>query len=607
MTKAKEEPKIPEELKQRFEQLKIKLEKFKKNVLSKFNEYVVGISLMPPADLEKEKKLVKENENRELSKEEESRLKNTINVLVLVDDADTKKMSQEELSSKLGSIVEKFATEIDKDFKVQTMLLSELRELCFDGKYEAIQQIAMSAPIHDPKDLIAALRISEVHKNMTLKKFEKYIVSYVAAGSLFRGEKSNDIDVYVVVDDTDVKRMPRLELKDKLGGIIRSMGFEASMITGVKKQFHIQVYILTDFWDSLKDAHPVIFTLLRDGVPLYDRGVFTPWKLLLKMGRIRPSPEAIDMQMSIGARLLERVNQKMLGIVGEDLFYALLNPAQAALMLYGVSPPTPKETVTLMGEIFVKKEKMLEQKYVNILEKIRNYYKDIEHGKTKEIKGADIDKLVNEAKDYLTRIEKLFGQIEKKRGTEDIIEVHDACMNLVREILNSENIEAKGDVVKAFKKFAESKGIPANYAKVVGEIMQAKKDYLDKKLSRQEAEKVKRDVRVFIKTMGEYLQRLKGDDLDRSRVRIRYGEKYAEIFLLDNVAFIVHDIDAKEKEVSKANINADGGLSEVKKSSLEDMQRHLQDNKIPERIFIKEKLIDDLKKIFGKNVEIMVG
>src|SRR3989344_8746225 len=101
MTKAKEEPKIPEELKQKFDQLKIKLEKFKKNVLSKFNEYVVGISLMPPADLEKEKRLVKENENRELSKEEESKLKNTINVLVLVDDADTKKMIQEELSSKL--------------------------------------------------------------------------------------------------------------------------------------------------------------------------------------------------------------------------------------------------------------------------------------------------------------------------------------------------------------------------------------------------------------------------------------------------------------------------------------------------------------------------
>ena len=325
------------------------------------------------------------------------------------------------------------------------------------------------------------------------------------------------------------------------------------------------------------------------------------------MGRISPSPEPIDKQMSIGARLLERVNQKMLGIVGEDLFYALLNPAQAALMLYGVSPHTPKETVTLMEDIFVKKEKMLEQKYVNILEKIRKYYKDIEHGKTKEIKGVDIDKLVAEAKDYLKRIEKLFGQIEKKRGTEDIIEVHDSCMNLVREILNSENIEAKGDVIKAFKKFAESKGIPGNYAKIAEEIVRAKKDYLDKKLSRQEAEKVKRDVRVFIKTMGEYLQRLKGADLDRSRVRIRYGEKYAEIFLLDSVAFIVHDIDAKDKDVSKANINDDGGLSEVKKSSLEDMQRHLQDNKIPERIFIKEKLIDDLKKIFGKNVEIMIG
>ncbi len=607
MTKAKEEANIPEDLKKKFEQLKTKLDKFKKEVLGKFNEYVVGIALMPPVDIEREKKIVKEAENRELGKEEEAKLKETINLLVLIDDSDSKKMSKDELATKLNTIIDKTASEIDKNLKASIMLLSELRELCFDGKYEGVQQIAMSAPIHDPKDLIAALRIAEVHKNMVLKKFEKYITSYVAAGSLFRGEKSNDIDVYVVVDDTDVKRMPRLELKDKLGGIIRSMGFEASMITGVKKQFHIQVYILTDFWDSLKDAHPVIFTLLRDGVPLYDRGVFTPWKLLLTMGRIRPSPEAIDMQMSVGSRLLERIGQKLLGIVGEDLFYALLNPAQAALMLYGVNPPTPKETVALMEEIFVKKEKMLEQKYVNILEKVRKYYKDIEHGKVKEIKGADVDKLVNEAKDYLARIDKLFSQIEKKRGAEDIIEVHDACMNIVKEVMKSEDVEVKGDTVKAFKKFCDKNKVPSSYANVLDEIAKAKKDYLAKKLSRQEAEKVKRDARLFIKTMGEYLQRLKRVELERSRIRVKYGEKYAEIFLLGDIAFIIHDIDAKDKEVSKANLGQDGRMTEIKKSNLEDMQRHLQDSKIPDSIFVKEQLFEDLKKLFGKDVEIMIS
>ena len=96
------------------------------------------------------------------------------------------------------------------------------------------------------------------------------------------------------------------------------MGHEASQITGVKKQFHIQTYILTDYWEGLKEANPVFYTLLRDGVPLYDRGIFMPWKQLLKMGKIKPSPEAIDMYMSSGEQMLDRVKFKLRDIGTED-------------------------------------------------------------------------------------------------------------------------------------------------------------------------------------------------------------------------------------------------------------------------------------------------
>ena len=238
---------------------------------------------------------------------------------------------------------------------------------------------------------------------------------------MFRGEKSNDIDIYIVIDDTDVKKMPRAELKDKLRAIIIGMGFDAARITGVKKQFHVQTYILTDFWDSVKDANPVIYTFLRDGVPLYDRGVFMPWKLLLQMGRIKPSPEAIDMSMDIGEKLIQRAKQKLLSILGEDLYYAVLNPAQAALMLYGLPPATPKETIQLLDDIFVKKEKMLEKKYVDILEKIRKAYKEVEHGKVTSITGKEIDDLLNSADDYLKRVKELFKQIEEKAEKEGIL------------------------------------------------------------------------------------------------------------------------------------------------------------------------------------------
>src|SRR3989344_372393 len=189
------QPKIPDDLKKKFEQLKIKLEKFKKSLLKEFSDYILGISLLPPKQDDK----------------------TSINVLVLIDDSDTKKMSKFELRDKISKAVEKIATEIDKNLKPEPMLLAELRENCFDGKSEILQLIAMSAPIYDPKEMLAAIKIAEVHKTMVLKKFDKYIMSYVAAGSLFRGDKkANDIDVFVIVDDTDVKRMSRYELKDKL-------------------------------------------------------------------------------------------------------------------------------------------------------------------------------------------------------------------------------------------------------------------------------------------------------------------------------------------------------------------------------------------------------
>ena len=148
--------------------------------------------------------------------------------------------------------------------------------------------------------MLAAIKIAEVHKTMVLKKFEKYILSYVLAGSLTQGRATatSDIDVWIVIDDTDVKKMSRIELKDKLRGIIIGMGIEAGELTGIKNKLNIQVYILTDFWESLKEANPIIFTLLRDGVPFYDRGIFMPWKQLLRMGHIKPSREAIDFFIS---------------------------------------------------------------------------------------------------------------------------------------------------------------------------------------------------------------------------------------------------------------------------------------------------------------------
>lgn len=574
------DPKEFERIKKRIEEIRDKAETFKKDVLKKVSEYVLGIAILPP-----EKKGQKE-----------------VNIFVLIDDSDSKNMIPRELSEKLGAIISKSAEEIDKDLKSQTMLLSELKESCFDSKYEVLDMIAKSTLLYD-KGILSALKVAEIHKKMSIEKFEKYILSYVAVGSLFRGDSNpSDIDVYLVVDDTDVRRMSRFELRDKLSAIIRDLGTQASQLVGIKASFHIQTYILTDFWDSVKDAHPVIFTFLRDGVPLYDKGVFMPWKLLLKMGRIKPSPEAIDMQMSVGEYKLNVAKGKLLSVIGEDLYYAMLNPAQAALMLYGIPPTTPKETVNMMEEVFVKKEKLLDKKYVDILEKIRKYYKEIEHETLKEVTGKEIDNLLKDAKGYLEAVKKLFEKIGKRKEKEDLEEIYTVCVSVTKDALNvvKEKSTDSNLVSTVKRKLIDTGKLPKKILNTLKKVMKIKED----KLAKQEIEKVKREVRYYVKVITEFIQMSRGVELDRARIRIKIGDKFGEVLLLDDIVFIITD----EKKVSKAKLAKDGGFEEVNESSLEEMDKYLSKIKvIPERVFIKEKIFECLRRIFGKDIEILIN
>jgi len=588
------ESKLPKDAQKKLKAIKSKLDKFQKTVLKKFENYIIGIALLPPKKPEKDEKPSEQ-----------------INVLILVDDSDSKKMSKDELKTKLSSIIEEMAKGVDKNLTPQTIILSELWQSCYDAKYELLELIAMSAPVYDT-GMLSAIKIAEIHKSMVIKKFEKYIVSYVLAGSLVQGKSTpeSDIDVFIVVDDTDVKKMTRAELKDKLRAIIITMGMEAGEITGIKNKLNIQVYILTDFWDNIKEANPIIFTFLRDGVPFYDRGIFMPWKQLLKMGKIKPSGEAIDMYMNSGEQMLKHVKSKIRDLGMEDTFWAILTPSQAALMLYGVPPPTPKETPELMRHLFVKKEKMLEEKYVKILENNIQVRKDLEHGKEKELSGKDVDVLLNNAEKYLKRIKKLFSQIEKIREEESMLHVYDTVLTVIRDILKLEGIEKASDseIVKIFENEVISKGkIPAKFLRILHSIMKAKKDYDNKKLTKAEVEKVKKSSQEFIRFMVEYIQRKRGMEIEKTKVRVKYGDKYGEVLLLGKKAYIIHDIDQEEKRITKAEIMPNGSLRKITKSSLEELEKELSKIEILSKVFIKEPIFEDMKKIFGKNVEILIN
>ncbi len=579
---------LSDEAKEKLEEMKNILENFKDKLLEKFENYLTGVALLPPP----------KDENQQVDKSK-------INVLVTIDDSDSINSNKQELKEKAEKAINKRAQSINKTLAPQVMLHSEIWQSCFDSKYEILQLVAMSAPVYDA-GILSALKIGEVHKNMILKKFEKYIVSYILVGSLPRGEatSTSDIDAWIIIDDTDVKKMTRAELKDKLRSIILSMAFEAGEVTGIQNKLNCQVHILTDVWDSIKEANPVIFTFLRDGIPFYDKGIFMPWKQLLKMGKIKPSQEAIDMFMSSGDQILKRVEYKIKEIGMEDIYSSILGPSQAALMLYGIPPPSPKETAKLMDEVFVRKEKLLEEKYTKILSETIQVRKDLEHGTMDKISGKKIDSLISNAEKYLKRVNKLFKQIEQETQKERFSQTYDDVITVVRDALKTVGVKYKEKtLVEDFKKSLVNSGeIPQKYLTILEEIVNAKKDFDSKKLLKSDIEKLNKKCSDLIRHLVEYMQRKRSIEYSKAKLSFKHGDKYGELIMLEEGIYLIPD--TQDNVVYSAEESSKGGLKNVKETDMKKMEEDMA-NKRPKSITIKQQLLEDLKKHVGKDVEVL--
>src|SRR3989338_5239626 len=170
-------PKLPPELEKKLKALKEKLDTFKTKLLEKFGDYIVGITLLPP-----EKPLPKPGEDpaKVMTPPPLDEKNQKLDILVVVDDTTSKKMTKDELYNKFSGIVKKTAEEVDKNINAQSMLLTDLWLNCYDAKYDVNRLISMGAPIYDT-GMLAAIKIAEIHKSMVIKKFEKYILSYVLA------------------------------------------------------------------------------------------------------------------------------------------------------------------------------------------------------------------------------------------------------------------------------------------------------------------------------------------------------------------------------------------------------------------------------------------
>ena len=583
---------VVDNLKKSVDELVKKSKPFKEKVLKKYKKNILGIVAVPPQDFSPDKK-------------EEEKLPEIL-ILVKIDDKKEiidklkKKMEMENEISKIAKIDL-------KKYRVSVILLEELWDMCLKSKYEVLSMIGMGVTIYDT-GMIGVLRLTEVHKMKVLQKFEKYVVSYVIGGSMVRGTavEGSDIDAYIVIDDTDVTRLTSSELKNRLMSMIYEFAHEAAAITGVKSEFQIQVYVLTDMWNSIKNAHPVIFTFLRDGIPLYDRGMFAPWKLLLKKGKITPSPEAVDQYVKSGKQMVERTKAKLKEIAQEDFFWATCTPTQGALMTIGIPPGAPKEVSAQIKEHFVDKG-LLEKKYLDIWDQILKLRKDIEYGKLKEIDAKIIQEMFPLVESYLERLDKLMESIEEKSVKEAINDLYEKSCEEASAALSMVGVSStKKDLIPVFKKnLVEKKLAPSRYLDLLKTIAELNKL---KKSTRQEVASVDFEHSQIIREIYEMIRAQKGSKLEKYKVNVEFskGKKSAYLWLLGDKAFIVSEDSSKKPKIKQYTISSKGELKNEKTSSLAEMDKNV--TSFPEKPTVMTKYtIESLKKILSDDIKIVVG
>src|SRR3989344_3119382 len=130
----------------------------------------------------------------------------------------------------------------------------------------------------------------------------------------------------------------------------------------------------------------------------------------------------------------------MLDIVIGDIYYGVLTPSQALLMMYGLPPTNVRETVNEVRRIFVTKEKLLEKRYADILEEIAiTYFKGYEHGKVKEVSGKEIDRLLKDSADYLKKLKEVREEIEKRMTQKVFEEIYENVFQILTNLFGKKS------------------------------------------------------------------------------------------------------------------------------------------------------------------------
>lgn len=238
------------------------------------------------------------------------------------------------------------------------------------------------------------------------KEFGQFLKAIVLFGSTAKRKenKDSDVDILVIVDDLTIKMTP--EIIEAYRIIVEKL------VKKVSTKIHVTSLKFTTFYEYVHAGDPVAINMLRSGVSLIDTGFFNPLKALLKVGRIRPTPESVWTYYSKAPHIINNSKNHILQAV-VDLYWAVIDASHAALMAAGEVPPSPDHVSDYINNTFIKKGK-LEQKYGHIVKDFYTIAKSIMHKEVTKMSGVEYDRYLKSATEFVEKMQNIINKTSFK-------------------------------------------------------------------------------------------------------------------------------------------------------------------------------------------------
>jgi hypothetical protein len=220
-----------------------------------------------------------------------------------------------------------------------------------------------------------------------------------------------------------------------------------------------------------------------------------------------------------------------------DIYYGIITPTQALMMLTGEAPPIPKTMVEEVRRVLVEREKVMSADELKLIEKAVKLWKEYEYGTLKEFPGKEVDKLMEEFLKYNKKLGEMRKKLEKNLSEKTAEDIYGEVFKVLKTILGDKSQE---ELIKEFETKLVKKGkITPKLLSVLKELVDVKRKLKAGKLDQKEVERVKRDAVELVRALIEFAQRADLICSEKGTMQIIYGGRKAELVLMGENNFFI--------------------------------------------------------------------